>query len=62
MRIGGIPIPLVEWLETSFSVYIDAALKLCGAEGISVDPLPHATQPRRHDLPIVTLGFEIRWH
>ena len=52
---------VAEWLGTSFGVYIEAALRLAGAEGTAVEARRLTSEPRQHDVPMVTLGFNVRW-
>lgn len=60
MRIAGIPAVCGEWLETSFSVYTETAMRLAGAQGIIVD-IRRADEGRRAGEPIIALEIDVRW-
>lgn len=59
--IGNIPASLAGWLGTSFGIYIETALGLAGANGTQVEPRTPLAEPPRHEMPMVTIGYDVRW-
>ncbi len=60
VRIAGIPAVCGDWLETSFGVYTETALRLAGAQGIIIDARRN-DEGRQHGEPVIALELDVRW-
>jgi hypothetical protein len=61
LSVSGIPLPLVPWLETSFRVYIETAVRLAGASQCDMKIFEPSVQAPRSGFAMATLRGEVTW-
>lgn len=61
LSVSGIPLQLVPWLETSFRVYIETAVKLAGASECEMKVFAPNVQSPRSGFSMATLRGEVSW-
>lgn len=61
LSIHGVPVLLADWFRVVLQVYAETAMKLAGAQTVTLEPLPSTREGERGGLPLLRLQACLRW-